>query len=250
MNNKLGLLKQRLGAEGEKDYAEAIHELMRDFTLRYGSAAASRLILEEYVDSIEYSELSSGRAVGLIGILMEVRDPYTAFHQNRVGDLSAAIARRLGMPEKQVRVIQCAALVHDLGKIRVPSEILSKPSRLDRCEYQLLQTHPRIGADILEGANFPYGIPQIVLSHHERLDGTGYPNRLKGGQIPIESQIIATADMVEAIASHRPYRPGRGIDAALDELHAGRDLLFDADAVDACIACMDTLDMRATFACH
>jgi PAS domain S-box-containing protein len=163
-------------------------------------------------------------------------DPYTAGHQNRVAALAATIARKLGLPEEQVRGIHLAGSVHDLGKIHVPAEILSKPGALTDIEYMLIKTHAKAGYDILKGIEFPWPIAQAVLQHHERLDGSGYPQSLTGEQIIAEAKILAVADVVEAMTSDRPYRRGRGLEAALAAVANGRGLQFDPAAVDACIA--------------
>ena len=128
-----------------------------------------------------------------------------------------------------------AATIHDLGKISVPVELLTKPTRLTKIEFDLIKTHAQSGYDILKDIDFPWPIARMVLEHHERVDGSGYPNGLTRDQILIESRILSVADVIEAMASHRPYRPGRGIQAALDEIATNRDILYDADAVDACL---------------
>jgi len=174
--------------------------------------------------------------VRAIATIVEMRDPYTSGHQVRVADLSAAIAKQLGMPDEQVHAIHLAGVVHDLGKIKVPAEILSKPGRITDIEFSLIKVHPQAGYDILKGINFPWPIAQMVLQHHERLDGSGYPQGLKGEQIIIEARILSVADVVEAICSHRPYRPGLGIDVALAEITKQRGVYYDSQVVDACLA--------------
>jgi PAS domain S-box-containing protein len=166
---------------------------------------------------------------------VEMRDPYTAGHQSRVGKLAAAIAGELGLPKEEIHGIQLAANIHDLGKIRVPAEILSKPGKLAEVEFALIKTHAQAGYDILKGIEFHWPIADMVLQHHERLDGSGYPQGLKGGQIVPGARIMAVADVVEALASHRPYRTAQGIDAALAEIARGRGTLYDPAAVDACL---------------
>ncbi len=173
--------------------------------------------------------------IDAIAATVESRDPYTAGHQRRVAQLGVAIARELGLPEEQVHGIQLAATIHDLGKIQIPAEILSKPGKLSDIEFMLVQTHPKAGYNILKDVKFPWPIPDIVLQHHERQDGSGYPQGLKGDQILLESKIIAVADVVEAIASNRPYRPALGIDVALQEIERNRGEKYDAKVVDACI---------------
>ena len=168
--------------------------------------------------------------------IVEMRDPYTAGHQIRVADLAAAIARQMGLPDEQAHVIHLAGTVHDLGKINVPAEILSKPGKITDLEFGLIKIHPQAGYDILKGINFPWPIAQMVLQHHERLDGSGYPQGLKGDTILLEARILAVADVVEAISAHRPYRPGLGIEVALAEITKQRGVHYDPRVVDACLA--------------
>jgi HD-GYP domain-containing protein (c-di-GMP phosphodiesterase class II) len=149
--------------------------------------------------------------------------------------LAAAIAVEMGFPEDQVEGIRLAGGIHDLGKISVPADILSKPGRLSNVEYSLIKIHPEAGYNILKDIEFPWPIAQIVYQHHERIDGSGYPLRLKDGEILIEARIMAVADVVESMISHRPYRPALGIDAALDEISKNRGVLYDPQAVDACL---------------
>ncbi len=173
-------------------------------------------------------------ALQAISTTVEMRDPYTAGHQRRVAHLAVAIAREMGLSEEQIHGIHLSAIVHDIGKIHIPAEILSKPGRLSEIEYSLIKVHPESGYDILKEIDFPWPIAQAVLQHHERMDGSGYPRGLKGEEIIIEARILAVADVVEAIYSHRPYRPGRGLDAALEELGKNRGILYDSAVADAC----------------
>ena len=174
------------------------------------------------------------QSIRTISETLAARDPYTAGHQRKVSELAAAIAREMGLPEEQVHGIELAASIHDLGKIHIPAEILSKPGKLNDIEYMLVKTHPQAGYDILKDVRFPWPIAEIVLQHHERMDGSGYPRGLKGDEILLEARIIAVADLIDAMSSHRPYRPARGIKEAMAELRRTRGTLYDADAVDAC----------------
>jgi PAS domain S-box-containing protein len=176
------------------------------------------------------------QSIQTIASTVEARDPYTAGHQRRVGELATAIALEMGLPEDQVNGIHLAAIIHDLGKIHIPAEILSKPGKLTNIEYMLIKTHPQDAYDILKSVKFPWPIADIILQHHERLDGSGYPQGLNGGAILLEARILSVADVVEAISSHRPYRPGLGIDAALGEIIRGRDTQYDPQVVDNCVA--------------
>ncbi len=176
------------------------------------------------------------QTVEAIAGIVEMRDPYTSGHQARVAKLAQSIAHQMGLSEDEMQVIHLAGLVHDLGKISIPAEILSKPARLNDIEYSLIKMHPQSGYDILKGIDFSWPIAQMVLQHHERLDGSGYPQGLKGEQILPGALILAVADVVEAMSSHRPYRPGLGVDAALEEIIRGRGTNYDAQVVDACVA--------------
>ncbi|HEY9856447.1 MAG TPA: HD domain-containing phosphohydrolase [Stenomitos sp.] len=180
-------------------------------------------------------ERSMRTTIQAIANIVEVRDPYTAGHQRRVAQLAEAIARELGLPEDQIQGLQLAGIVHDIGKIQIPAEILSKPGRLTAVEYQFIQLHSQAGFEILKDVEFPWPIAEIVGQHHERLNGSGYPKGLKDGEILLEAKILSVADVVEAMASHRPYRPGLGIDAALEEISNQRGLHFQPEIVDACV---------------
>jgi putative methionine-R-sulfoxide reductase with GAF domain len=166
---------------------------------------------------------------------LELRDPYTAGHQRRVADLARAIAREMGLPEDEAHGVYLAGLVHDIGKIYVPAEILVRPRSLDKMEFALIKTHPQAGYDVLKDVEFPWPIAQAVLQHHERLDGSGYPLGLKGEAIILPARIIACADVVESMGSHRPYRPALGMESALAEIALHRGTLYDPAAVDACV---------------
>ncbi|MDO8351311.1 MAG: GAF domain-containing protein [Gallionella sp.] len=188
---------------------------------------------EQYMAQLQDSLEGTVRAIAAI---VEMRDPYTAGHQARVSGLAAAIARKMGLPEDQIHAIHLAGMVHDLGKIRIPAEILSKPGKITDIEFSLIKVHPQAGYDILKDIAFPWPIAQMVLQHHERLDGSGYPQGIKGDQIDLGARILCVADVVEAISSHRPYRPALGIDAALNEITRGRGTSYDAQVADACMA--------------
>jgi len=176
-----------------------------------------------------------GGTIHAMALTVEIRDPYTAGHQRRVSNLARAIATEMGLSKDQIEGVRISGIVHDLGKISVPSEILSKPGDITQIEYSLINTHPQKGFEILESINFPWPIAKIVLQHHERLDGSGYPAGLKKDKILLEAQVLMVADVVEAMSSHRPYRPSRGNQSALEEIMKNRDILFNKDAVDACL---------------
>jgi len=167
--------------------------------------------------------------------IIEAKDPYTSGHQHRVCQLAVPLARELGLSPDKIEGIRIASLIHDIGKIGVPAEILSKTTTLSNIEFSLIKEHSQIGYDILKSIDFSYPIAEIVLQHHERLNGSGYPNNLKGDKILLEAKIIGVADVVEAMSSHRPYRPALGIDAALEEISKNKGILYDPEVVDACI---------------
>jgi HD-GYP domain-containing protein (c-di-GMP phosphodiesterase class II) len=191
-------------------------------------------------------EASLEAAVRSIATAVEMRDAYTAGHQRRVADLASAIATELGLDPEMTTGIRLAASIHDIGKLTVPAEILSKPGRLSAAELALVREHSQAGHDIVAGIDFPWPAADMILQHHERIDGSGYPDRLRGEEIILGARIIAVADVVEAVSSHRPYRPGLGLDVALHEVRLGRGTLFDPDAVDACLRLFD--DHRFQFA--
>ena len=164
-----------------------------------------------------------------------MKDPYTAGHQRRVAHLAATLAAELGLSLEMADAIRMAGLVHDIGKISVPSEILTRPSRLPLLEMSLTRNHVMAGYEILKGIDFEWPVAQIALQHHERMDGSGYPQGLSGSAILLEARIIAVADVVEAMSSHRPYRAALGKIEAVDDLSRNRALLYDAEVVDACL---------------
>lgn len=171
-----------------------------------------------------------------LGQMTETRDPYTSGHQTDVGALGAAIAMQLGLDSKMVQLTRQSGDVHDIGKIAIPSEILTKPGRLSPLEFEMVKTHTLVGYEILSKASLPWPMAEVALQHHERLDGSGYPNGLLGDEIILPARIIAVADVVEAMAHHRPYRPGLGLDVALAEVTEGAGTRFDADVVKCCLA--------------
>ena len=166
---------------------------------------------------------------------VEKRDPYTAGHQRRVSQLARAIAARMGLSEDDMDGIRLAALVHDVGKISVPSEILVKPGRLNPTEMLIMRMHSEAGYEILKDIEFPWPVADAVYQHHERWDGTGYPRGIQGEDLILGARILGVADVVEAMASHRPYRPALGIDASIAEIREGRGTRYNPDVVDACI---------------
>lgn len=190
---------------------------------------------EERKQSFERLRKALEETVNALASAVEMRDPYTAGHQHRVTNLAWAIAREMGLSAYQLEGVRMAGIIHDVGKIRVPAEILSWPGRLKEIDFNVIKTHPQVGYDILKRIEFPYSVAQIMLQHHERMDGSGYPGGLSGEEILMEARILAVADVVEAMASHRPYRPALGIAKALEEISKNKGILYDPDVVDTCL---------------
>lgn len=190
---------------------------------------------QELENSLGKVRSALGGTIRAMSLTVESRDPYTAGHQQRVANLARAIATEMGLSEEQIDGIRMAGAIHDIGKIAIPSEILSKPGKINDIEFNLIKTHAQVGYEILKTIEFPWPIAQIVLQHQERLNGTGYPNGLSGEAICIEARVIAVADVVEAMSSHRPYRAALSIDKALDEISANSGTLYDPDVVAACL---------------
>lgn len=190
----------------------------------------------ELQNSYEKLEGTLDGVIQAMALTVEIRDRHTAGHQRRVTELAHAIAGELGLSGERTRAVRIAGLLHDLGKITIPTEILSKPGRLTDMEFAIIKTHPKAGYEILKSIEFPWPVAEIVVQHHERMDGSGYPLGLKGDQSTLEARILAVADVVEAMASHRPYRPALGVDRALKEIIGNRGRLYDAEVVDACLA--------------
>jgi HD-GYP domain-containing protein (c-di-GMP phosphodiesterase class II) len=190
---------------------------------------------EERMQNIDRLRKTLNSTIQALADTVEVRDPYTAGHQRRVSDLARAIATEMCLAVEQIDGIRITSVIHDIGKISVPAEILSKPTRLSNTEFNLIKQHSESGYGILKDIDFIWPVAQIVLQHHERIDGSGYPRALKGEEILIEARILAVADVVEAMASHRPYRPGLGIDAALKEIEKNSGIFYDKAVADACL---------------
>lgn len=197
-------------------------------------------LTEELKESSNNFRHSLHGTIDVVSKAVEARDPYVSGHQKRVADLACAIAREMGMNKNQIEGIRLGATIHDIGKIQIPAEILSKPSKLDDMEYRMIMTHSTVGYDILKDINFPWPIANIAHQHHERMDGSGYPQGLKGEEICLEARIVAVADVVEAINSHRPYRAALGLETALDELQINRGKYYDPMVVDSCLKIFKT----------
>jgi PAS domain S-box-containing protein/putative nucleotidyltransferase with HDIG domain len=216
------------GSVGTYRGAPAIIGLLQDVTERRVAEDAIR----RYVQQVERTLMGTVEAISAIA---ELRDSYTASHGRRVGQLAEALALAMGMSPYAAKGMRVMGLLHDIGKTATPAEILVRPGRLSDPEMALVRQHSQQGYEILKGVDFPWPVAQAILQHHERLDGSGYPNGLVGDQIILEARILAVADVVEAMASHRPYRPALGIDRALAEIEGKRDQLYDRTVADACL---------------
>jgi len=190
---------------------------------------------EKLQETLERLKRAVGTTIQALESALESRDPYTAGHQSRVARLACAIAVEMGLSQDKIEGINMAGIVHDIGKLAVPSEILSKPSKLTNLEYSLIKEHPSSGHDMLKNIESPWPLAQIVRQHHERIDGSGYPENLKGSDILLEARILAVSDVVEAMASHRPYRPALGIEQALQEIETNKGILYDDVVAEACL---------------
>lgn len=190
---------------------------------------------EQLRESLEQLRRAMQTTIQVLVMAVEVKDPYTAGHQRRMTALARTMATEMGLPPEKIEGLRMAGVIHDIGKITLPTELLSKPMKLSAIELSLVREHVRLGYDILKDVESPWPLAEIVLQHHERMDGSGYPRNLKGDDILVEARILAVADVVEAMASHRPYRPALGLEAALEEIEKNRGSLYDTDAVDACL---------------
>jgi PAS domain S-box-containing protein/putative nucleotidyltransferase with HDIG domain len=190
---------------------------------------------EELQKTLERLKQAFGSIVGVMVSAVEMRDPYTAGHQLRVSNLACAIANEMGLPNDKIEGLRMAGFIHDIGKLSIPAEILSKPTKLTDIEFSLIKEHSKSGYEMLKNVESPWPLAQIVYQHHERMNGSGYPRKLKGDEILMEARIIAVADVVEAMASHRPYRPTLGIEATLEEIENNKGILYDNDVADACL---------------
>ncbi|NPV89655.1 MAG: HD domain-containing protein [Firmicutes bacterium] len=199
-----------------RQYQEQVDELKKEWSLE--------LIRKTAEDTIK-----------LIESLLEKRDPYTAGHQSRVAELAVAISREIGLPEEKMEGLKIASLIHDIGKAFVPAEILNKAGKLSEIEFSLIKTHPQAGYDVIKDIDFPWPIADIILQHHERLNGSGYPYGKIGNDIILEARILAVADVIEAMSLHRPYRPPLGTEKALLEITLNKGILYDPDVADACL---------------
>lgn len=228
-----GVLRLRLKA-GHKQNREEIRFLMATADI-IASVIKQRGTQASYNQLVTKLRAAMGGVIDSIVLAIEARDPYTSGHQQRVSQLARVIATEMGLSPTMIDSIRLAGRIHDLGKIAIPAEILSKPTKLNNPEFELIKIHPETGHAILKDVDFPWPIADIVQQHHEKIDGSGYPQGLSGDDIRIESRILCVADVAEAISNHRPYRPALGVENAISELMDKKNLFFDPNVVDACV---------------
>ena len=222
----------------DADDKELLDEISSDISFALDSMNMERRrnqVEETLKESLDNLQKALNGAINATVKMSEMRDPYTAGHQQRVAEIAVAMAQEMNLPDEQIEHIRIAAKVHDIGKIYVPAEILSKPGKLSEMEFDIIKTHATGSYEILKDIEFGWPIAQIVLQHHERIDGSGYPYNLAGKDILLEAKVLMVADVVEAMVSHRPYRPALGIDVATAELRRSRGVRLDADIVDVCL---------------
>lgn len=232
----LALTPQRIGAlQTEKGVAFVLLSALVVFLLVRREMRQRRAAEAGRLEALERQRATLVKAVEALARTVETRDPYSAGHQRRAAELAAAIGRRLGLSQERIDDLRLGTLIYDIGMIAVPAEIVTRPSRLSEQEFGLVRRHPRAGYEIVHDVGLPEEICLAVLQHHERLDGSGYPDGLKGDAISLSGRILAVAGVVEAMTAHRPYRPARGLDAAIAEIEAGKGARFDPSVVDACV---------------
>jgi putative two-component system response regulator len=230
-NDLLSNYRKKLEAEvtgRTEELTQALENLQQDIIER-------KLAEMELRQTLESLRKAVNTTIQVMVSTIEMRDPYTSGHQTRSAHLACAIATEMGLPQEKIDGIQMAGSIHDIGKLSIPAEILSKPTKLTNTEFSLIKEHSRSGYEILKDMESPWPLAQIVYQHHERMDGSGYPRNLIGDEIIMEARIIAVSDVVEAMASHRPYRPALGIDAALGEIEKKRGTLYDNAVADVCL---------------
>src|SRR4030043_690196 len=222
--------------DGKPVYYEGI---VRDVTER-------KITEKKLKESYQKLQKTLSDVIDTLASIVESKDPYTSGHQKRVAMLATAISEELGLDQDKIESIKIAALIHDIGKINIPVSILTRPGRLSEIEYDMIKTHSQLGHDMISRVEFPWPIADIILQHHERINGSGYPKGLKGKHIVLEARILAVADVVEAMASHRPYRPALGMDKALEEINMNRGKLYDADVADTCLSLFNEKGFKFT----
>lgn len=230
-------------AFGAKDFIKKPFD-SEELNIRLQRVISERATRAELKESLLQVEKTVDGVVDSLSFTVEARDPYTAGHQKQVAEIAVSIAKHLHLSELRIKGIYMASLIHDLGKIAIPAEILSKPGKLSNVEFELIKTHSAVGYSIIKDINFKIPIADIIHQHHERNNGKGYPQGLKEDQILLEAKIIAVADVVEAMSSHRPYRPALGMDRAIEEITTNKGVVYDEIVVGACLEVLE-LQTRA-----
>jgi len=226
-----------IGNREEEEFLTAVSDTLASMIIRKRNEEALR-------ESLDNMRMVIDGTVSALAVAAEKRDPYTAGHQQQVAMIAIAIAGQLGLPREQIYTIRVASILHDLGKISVPAEILTKPGKLNDIEMLLIRCHSQAGYDILKNIPFAGPVAQIVLQHHERMDGSGYPQGLAGEEILLEARILAVADVLEAMAAHRPYRPALGWGKAMEEISQNSGIIYDSRVVKACFEALDVEQVR------
>jgi putative nucleotidyltransferase with HDIG domain len=215
---------------------DTVVSAVESYGIIFRNVKLSESLYEELKKSTDKIKTNIEGTIHAMAMTVEMRDPYTAGHQRQVANLASAIAEKMDIPREQINSIHLAGTIHDIGKMQVPTEILSKCGKLTKLEFDMIKTHSQAGYDILKTIEFQWPIAEFVLQHHERMDGSGYPSGLKGESILIEARILSVADVVDAIVPHRPYRPALGIEKAQEEIFNNRGILYDSNVVDACLS--------------
>jgi len=215
---------------------DTVVSAVESYGIIFRNVKLSESLYEELKKSTDKIKTNIEGTIHAMAMTVEMRDPYTAGHQRQVANLASAIAEKMDIPREQINSIHLAGTIHDIGKMQVPTEILSKCGKLTKLEFDMIKTHSKAGYDVLKTIEFQWPIEEFVLQHHERMDGSGYPSGLSGKNILIEARILSVADVVDAIVPHRPYRPALGIEKAQEEIFNNRGILYDSDVVDACLS--------------
>ena len=231
------MMRQKNGHIRNVLFSARLIEIDRErYLLTLAQDITERKLAEDKIQqTLESLKKAVGTTIQVLVSALEARDPYTSGHQSRSADMACAIATEMGLAEEKIEGIRMAGTIHDIGKLSIPAEILTKPTKLTDLEFSLVKEHSKSGYEMLKEVESPWPLAEIVYQHHERMNGTGYPRNLKGDEILLEARILAVADVVEAMASHRPYRASLGIKAALEEIEQNKGILFDNDVVNACL---------------
>ncbi len=220
----------------KRELMDTVVSAVESYRIILRNVKLSKSLYKEFKKNTNKIKTNIEGAVHAMAMTVEIKDPYTAGHQRQVANLACAIAEKMDIPREQIESIHLAGTIHNIGKMQVPTEILSKCRRLTELEFDMIKTHPQAGYDVLKAIEFQWPIEKFVIQHHERIDGSGYPSGLNSKNILIEAKILSVADVVDAIVPHRPYRPALGIKKAREEIFNNRGILYDSEVVDACLS--------------